>query len=133
MNNLVLALLVTGSLLSTASTWAGKSDQMIIAEAAQNSVSVAEAKQLSDETAVTLSGVIVRKMHEDHFELQDSSGVITLEVDRELWRPMNLKKGDQVKVIGEVDTHNGQPADIDVVKIGRKATLADQWSWYNQY
>lgn len=133
MNNLVLALLVTGSLLSTASTWAGKSDQMIIAEAVQNSVSVAEAKQLSDETAVTLSGVIVRKMHEDHFELQDSSGVITLEVDRELWRPMNLKKGDQVKVIGEVDTHNGQPADIDVVKIGRKATLADQWSWYNQY
>ncbi len=61
MNKMLLALFVTDSILSTASVWAGKSDQVIMTEAAQNMVTVAEAKKLPDETAVTLSGVILKK------------------------------------------------------------------------
>ena len=132
MNKMLLALVVTGSMLSTASAWAGKSDQMIMSEAAQNMVTVAEAKQLPDETAVTLSGVIVRKTHEDHFELKDSSGEISIEVDADLWKPMGLKAGDKVKVIGEVDTHMGQPTEIDGVQIGKMDNQSDKWMWYNQ-
>ena len=132
MKKMLLALFVTGSMLSTASAWAGKSDQVIMTEAAQNMVTVAEAKQLPDETAVTLSGTIVRKTHKDHYELKDSSGKIGMEVDADLWRPMGLKAGDKVKVIGEVDTHTGQPTTIDVVRIGRMETQSDKWIWYNQ-
>ncbi len=47
---------ISGIMFSTAS-WAGKSDQMNV-----------------NETAVTLSGVIVRKTHKHHFELKDRSG-----------------------------------------------------------
>ncbi|TCB70908.1 NirD/YgiW/YdeI family stress tolerance protein [Acinetobacter sp. ANC 4216] len=64
---------ISGIMFSTAS-WAGKSDQMNVNEAAQNMVTVTEAKQPPDETAVTLSGVIVRKTHKHHFELKDRSG-----------------------------------------------------------
>ena len=133
MNRFLLALFVTGSMLATASTWAGKSDQVIVAEAARNIVTVVEAQQLPDETAVTLSGVIARKMSEEHFELKDSTGAIGLEVDADLSKPMRLKAGDRVQVIGEVDTHTGQPADIDVVKIGRMSTQAAKWTWYHQH
>lgn len=122
---------ISGIMFSTAS-WAGKSDQVIMTEAAQNMVTVAEAKQLPDETAVTLSGVIVRKTHKDHFELKDSSGKIGIEVDSDLWRPMGLKAGDKVKVMGEVDTHTGQATDIDVVQIGKMDKQSDKWTWYNQ-
>ena len=133
MNKMLLALFVTGSMLSTASVWAGKSDQVIMTEAAQNMVTVAEAKKLPDETAVTLSGVIVRKTQKDHFELKDSSGKIGMEVDSDLWRPMGVKAGDKVKVIGEVDTNTGQAADIDVVQIGKMENQSDKWTWYNQH
>ncbi|MFD1438863.1 NirD/YgiW/YdeI family stress tolerance protein [Acinetobacter terrae] len=132
MKKMLLALFVTGSMLSTTSTWAGKSDQVIMTEAAQNMVTVAEAKQLPDETAVMLSGTIVRKTHKDHYELKDSSGKIGIEVDSDLWRPMGLKAGDKVKVIGEVDTHTGQPTTIDVVQIGRMDNQSDKWLWFNR-
>jgi uncharacterized protein (TIGR00156 family) len=131
MKQMLLVIFISGSMFSTAS-WAGKSDQVIMTEAAQNMVTVAEAKQLPDETAVTLSGVIVRKTHKDHFELKDSSGKIGIEVDSDLWRPMGLKAGDKVKVMGEVDTHTGQATDIDVVQIGKMDNQSDKWTWYNQ-
>lgn len=131
MKQMLLVIFMAGLMFSTAS-WAGKSDQVIMTEAAQNMVTVAEAKQLPDETAVTLSGVIVRKTHKDHFELKDSSGKIGIEVDSDLWRPRGLKAGDKVKVMGEVDTHTGQAADIDVVQIGKMDNQSDKWTWYNQ-
>lgn len=118
-------------MFSTAS-WAGKSDQMIVNEAAQNTVTVAEAKQLADETAVTLSGVIVKRIRGDHFQLNDGSGSIDIDVDDDFWKPMGLKAGDQVKVMGKVDTQSGQSANIDVVKIEKLANRNDQWLWYNQ-
>lgn len=118
-------------MFSTASS-AGKSDQMIMNEAAQNTVTVAEAKQLADETAVTLSGVIVKRIRGDHFQLKDGSGSIDIDVDDDFWKPMGLKAGDQVKVMGEVDTQSGQSANIDVVKIEKLANRNDQWLWYNQ-
>jgi uncharacterized protein (TIGR00156 family) len=131
MKQMLLVIFMAGSMFSTAS-WAGKSDQVIMTEAAQNMVTVAEAKQLPDETAVMLSGVIVRKTHKDHFELKDSSGKIGIEVDSDLWRPMGLKAGDKVKVMGEVDTHTGQATDIDVVQIAKMDNQSDKWTWYNQ-
>lgn len=131
MKQMLLVIFISGSMFSTAS-WAGKSDQVIMTEAAQNMVTVAEAKQLPDETAVMLSGVIVRKTHKDYFELKDSSGKIGIEVDSDLWRPMGLKAGDKVKVMGEVDTHTGQATDIDVVQIGKMDNQSDKWTWYNQ-
>lgn len=44
MNKMLLALFVTDSMLSTASAWAGKSDQVIMTEAAQNMLTFAKAK-----------------------------------------------------------------------------------------
>lgn len=131
MKQMLWVIFISGVMFSTAS-WAGKSDQMIVNEAAQNMVTVAEAKQLADETAVTLSGVIVKRIRGDHFELKDGSGSIDIEVDDDFWKPMGLKADDQVKVMGEVDTQSGQSTNIDVVKIEKLANRKDQWLWYNQ-
>lgn len=131
MKQMLWVIFISGVMFSTAS-WAGKSDQMIVNEAAQNMVTVAEAKQLADETAVTLSGVIVKRIRGDHFEFKDGSGSIDIEVDDDFWKPMGLKADDQVKVMGEVDTQSGQSTNIDVVKIEKLANRKDQWLWYNQ-
>jgi len=132
MKQMLLVMFISGSMFSTAS-WAGKSDAVIMRDAAQNMVTVAEAKQLADETAVTLSGVIVKRIRGDHFELKDGSGSIDIEVDDDFWKPMGLKAGDPVKVMGEVDTSSNQPSKIDVVKIEKAANQKDKWLWYNQH
>ncbi|ANF82848.1 DNA-binding protein [Acinetobacter sp. NCu2D-2] len=113
------ALLLSGAMMAT-TAWA-KSDVAIIQEAKTNVVTVAQAHKMKDKTGVTLTGQIVRQitLHEDDFEFRDKTGSIVLDIDDDLWEPLNLKAGDKVRVIGEVDTHIKKPTEIEVVRIER--------------
>lgn len=117
MQKQILAVLMTGLVVS-GGAWA-KSDQALLAEAQKNKVSIAQAQKMPDETGVTLTGKIVRQVapQSDDFELRDSSGTIIIDVDDDLWKPSKLKAGDNVRVLGEVDTHRQKPTDIDVISI----------------
>ncbi|MFP6840995.1 MAG: NirD/YgiW/YdeI family stress tolerance protein [Acinetobacter sp.] len=117
MNKMCMTLCLTGSLLATTSVWAGKDDHVILAEAAQKVVTVAEAKKLPDATAVTLTGTLLKHLNQEHYEFNDGTGLILLEIDDDLWKAAGLKAGDKVTAIGEVDTHRYKPTDIEVVKI----------------
>lgn len=117
MNKILQLCLLSASLLSTVNTWAGKDDHVVIAEAAHNIVSVAEAKKLPDATAVTLTGTVLKHLNQEHYEFSDATGLILLDIDDDLWKPAGLKLGDRVSVVGEVDTHRYKPTDIEVVKI----------------
>lgn len=105
--------------LGTSSMAFAKSDQALMKEAAKNQVTIAKAKTLKDETGVTLKGTIVRQVMGDEFELKDATGMITIDIDDEIWQRMQLKAGDRVKVMGEVDTHRSKATDIEVIKIER--------------
>ncbi|WP_137534678.1 NirD/YgiW/YdeI family stress tolerance protein, partial [Escherichia coli] len=58
---------------------------------------------------------------EDHFELSDASGSIVIDVDDEVWRPLALKAGDKVQVVGEVDISDegNRKARVDVLTLER--------------
>ena len=116
MKKILITALTGLALLGSASVFA-KSDSMVLQDAAKNVVSIAKAKTLADETAVTLTGSIVKHISGDDFELKDSSGSIVIDVDDNLWKPMQLKAGDKVRVVGEIDTHRKKPTDIEVIKI----------------
>lgn len=111
-------LILTAILMAiTANVWAGKTDQTIIKEAAQNNLSIAQAIKSPDSTAVTLTGTISAHIKDEHFELKDDTGSIGVEIDHDLATLQQLKLGTKVKLVGEVDTHRDKPTDIDVVKI----------------
>jgi len=114
--------LLLSAMLAIASpaVWA-KSDQAILNEAKNNVTTIAQAHKMKDETGVTLTGQIVRQLKAggDDFELKDNSGSIIIDVDDELWKPIQLKAGDRVRVLGEVDTHRNKPTDIEVIQIER--------------
>jgi uncharacterized protein (TIGR00156 family) len=132
MKQILLVFFVSSSMFSSV-LWAAKDDSAMLSEAAQNIVTVAEAKQLTDETGVTLSGVIVKRIRGDHFEFKDGTGSIDIDVDDDDRKAINLKAGDQVKVVGEVDTQSNQAMNIDVIKIEKTASRNAQWLWYNQH
>lgn len=96
MNKMWMTLCLTGPLLATTSVWAGKDDHVIVAEAAQKVVTVAEAKKLPDATAVTLTGTLLKHLNQEHYEFNDGTGLILLEIDDDLWKAAGLKAGDKV-------------------------------------
>lgn len=106
--------------LSTTS-WAGKDDHVIVQEAAKNVVTVSQVAKLADETGITLTGQITKQLKGDHYEFKDKSGTIRVEIDDDIWRQAQLKVGDHVRLVGEVDTHRYKPTDIEVVKIEKLA------------
>lgn len=102
----------------TANVWAGDDDDhKIIIAAEKHKVTVAQAKKLADETAISVIGTIVRQTKHEHYDLKDTSGTINVEIDEKLATANQLKVGTKVKVMGEVDTHRYKPTDIDVVKV----------------
>ncbi len=106
--------------LSTTS-WAGKDDHVIVQEAAKNVVTVSQVAKLADETGITLTGQITKQLKGDHYEFKDKSGTIGVEIDDDIWRQAQLKVGDHVRLVGEVDTHRYKPTDIEVIKIEKLA------------
>lgn len=51
--------------------------------------------------------------------IKDATGSIIIDIDDDLWKPLQLKAGDKVRVVGEVDKHRVKPTDIEVFQIER--------------
>ena len=77
-------------------------------------VTVEEAKKLQDNTWVRLKGVIFKKLSKDEYSFHDSTGVITIEVDKELFRDITIISTDVVMIEGEVDAEMFKQPKIDV-------------------
>ena len=115
---MILSLVVASSACMGSVTWA-QSNAELMAAAEKNSVKVEKIKTLKDETAVSLTGTLVKHLNQDHYEFDDGTGMILLEIDDDDWKASGVKMGDRVHVLGEVDTHRYKPTDIEVLKISK--------------
>ena len=94
-----------------------RADYFLSQEAVNHQLAIAQLAQAKDEMVVTLTGTIVRQVKHEHYELQDSTGKIMVEIDEKLATQEQLKSGTQIRIVGEVDTHRHKPMDIDVIRI----------------
>ena len=78
-------------------------------------VTVSQARTLPDDSLVILTGYIVQSLGRERFLFRDSTGDITIEVDRILWALLDLTVGpnDRVEIRGEIDIEN-RVAEIEV-------------------
>ncbi len=109
MKKIVLTTINSLVLFVSSATFA-RTDPAILNQAAKNVVTVSKAKTLADETGVTLTGTIVKHIAGDHYELKDKT---------DLANGWQLKVGDKVRIVGEVDTHRIKPTEIEVLQIER--------------
>ncbi len=77
-------------------------------------VTVEQAKNMSDDSAVILRGHIESQVGNEDYMFKDSTGTIRVEIDKEDWNGLTVKPEDLVEIRGEVDTHWSKPANIDV-------------------
>lgn len=64
---------------------------------------VEQAIGLSDDTPVVLVGQIEKSLGDEKYLFKDASGTVTVEIDHDDWRGLNVTPADTVVIQGEVD------------------------------
>ncbi|WP_392559645.1 YgiW/YdeI family stress tolerance OB fold protein [Orbus mooreae] len=83
---------------------------------ATSTVTIAQAKDLPDDSWVTLRGNITQRLTKDNYVFKDSTGEIQVEIDRDEWRGQTVTPTDLVEITGEVDK-DWNSVEIDVKQI----------------
>ena len=79
-------------------------------------VTVSQAKTLPDDSLVVLTGNIIQSLGDEKYTFRDSTGDITIEIDRKIWRGLSVGVSDLVEISGEVDIERGR-VEIEVKSI----------------
>lgn len=87
----------------------------------ENVISVEQARHLKDDTKVVLEGQIVEHLGGEKYLFKDQSGEITIEIDHDDWRGVEIGPEDTVIIYGEVDHHRHKATDIDVDRVMKKS------------
>lgn len=84
-----------------------------------STISVADALKLSDDTAVVLEGQIEKSLGKEQYVFKDASGSVTIEIDDDDWRGLNVTPKDTIVIKGEVEKDMFE-TEIDVDSIELK-------------
>ncbi|WP_413465751.1 YgiW/YdeI family stress tolerance OB fold protein [Proteus sp. FME41] len=77
---------------------------------------VAKAKDLSDDTWVILTGKITKKIGDELYVFEDSTGGINVDIDNKRWRGQTVTPDNTVRIEGKVDKE-WTNTEIDVKQI----------------
>ncbi|MFC3393805.1 YgiW/YdeI family stress tolerance OB fold protein [Brenneria rubrifaciens] len=85
---------------------------------AQGSVTtVAKAKEMKDDSWVTLRGTIEQRIGDEDYLFRDESGTITVEIDDKYWNGQTVTPQDKVELQGELDKgFNSSELDVKHLK-----------------
>lgn len=64
---------------------------------------VAEVKQMRDDSKVILEGYIVKQLGPEHYTFRDDTGEIEVEIDDDEWRGQTVSPETKIRIDGEVD------------------------------
>jgi uncharacterized protein (TIGR00156 family) len=64
---------------------------------------VSELKHMQDDSYVVLEGKIEKRLGKEEYLFSDASGSITIEIDDDEWRGVEVGPQDTVEIIGELD------------------------------
>lgn len=70
---------------------------------AETIVSVKQVKEMRDDVPVVVKGHIVQRMGDEKYLFEDTTGSITVEIDKDDWRGQTITPNDDVKLYGDVD------------------------------
>ncbi|MEQ9850354.1 YgiW/YdeI family stress tolerance OB fold protein [Pectobacterium brasiliense] len=84
----------------------------------QNSLTtVDKAKDLRDDTWVTLSGNIEKRIGDENYLFRDSTGTMEVEIDHKRWNGQMVSPTDKVEISGELDKEfNAVGVDVKQIR-----------------
>ena len=80
---------------------------------------VAQVLTYSDDTPVVVNGQIEKSLGNEKYLFKDSTGSVTIEIDDEDWRGLNVTPKDTITIRGEIDKDLFK-TEIDVDSVSLK-------------
>lgn len=81
---------------------------------------VASLANLPDDSLVSLTGKLVRALHNERYEFSDGTGTVVVEIDNELWQGRAVGANDTITIRGELDKSLNPleklEIDVDIVE-----------------
>lgn len=105
-----------GSFVSPQGTTQSSADQGGFKGPSISETTVAKAKDLSDDTWVILTGKITKKIGDELYVFEDSTGGINVDIDNKRWRGQTVTPDNTVRIEGKVDKE-WTSTEIDVKQI----------------
>jgi len=68
-----------------------------------NKTNVAKALKMNDRSYVTLQGNIEKQLSDDSYLFKDSTGSITVEIDKDKWLGQNVTPKDKIEISGQIE------------------------------
>lgn len=66
---------------------------------------------------MVLEGKIVRQIKSEHYEFQDATGTVEIEIDQKDWQGLTVSEKDTLRIKGEVDRDWKKiKVDVEVVE-----------------
>jgi len=82
-----------------------------------NVTTVAQALTLRDDTPVVMRGNIIRYLGNERYLFSDSTGTITVEIERKVWGSLSVDENDLVEISGEIDRDwNSIEVEVDRIR-----------------
>lgn len=110
---LVLTTLATATLLAACSTKNETVQNQTFGANTANTVTIAQAKSLHDDSRVVLQGKIQRQVDGDEYIFADSTGNIKIE---NVWKGLDVTPNDTIRIQGKLDKETFD-SSIDVYSV----------------
>lgn len=105
-----------GGFISPQGTIQSSSEQGGFKGPSISETTVIKAKDLSDDTWVILTGKITKKIGDELYVFEDSTGGINVDIDHKRWRGQTVTPENTVRIEGKVDKE-WTSTEIDVKQI----------------
>jgi uncharacterized protein (TIGR00156 family) len=80
-------------------------------------ITVAEAKNLRDDTPVILRGKIERFLGDEKYLFSDDTGNIVIEIDNRVWGSLSVDENEVVEINGEIDREfRGNEVEVRTIR-----------------
>jgi uncharacterized protein (TIGR00156 family) len=80
-------------------------------------ITVAEAKNLRDDTPVLLKGKIERFLGDEKYLFSDDTGNIVIEIDDRVWGDLSVDENEVVEINGEIDREfRGNEVEVRTIR-----------------
>jgi uncharacterized protein (TIGR00156 family) len=80
---------------------------------------VSEAKEMPDDADVILEGRIDMRLGHEKYQFSDETGTITVEIEDDEWRGVDVGPGDVVVIYGEVE-RKSHGTEIEAERVEKK-------------
>lgn len=78
---------------------------------------VAQVKNLPDDTYVTLTGYLIKQVGKDSYIFRDDTGEIRVEIEHKYFNSQEITSKDKIRITGEIDKEFSRPTEIEVKRL----------------